>query len=88
MLSATEQRDAVATRDVGERGANAPPVNEEGHCLAVDVDIHALALELESGEFTSLRMFARYLEGDVFRHFTPPIWLQSGGSQRPLPGRC
>lgn len=29
-----EQRDAIAARDVGEQGGDAPPVNEEGHCLA------------------------------------------------------
>lgn len=41
---AAEQCNAVATRDVGERGADAPPVNEEGHGLPTDVDIHTLAL--------------------------------------------
>lgn len=32
--AATEQCNAVAARDVVERGANAPAVNEEGHGLA------------------------------------------------------
>lgn len=58
----------------GERGA--------------DVDIHALALELKGGELAGLRMFARYLDGDVLGHFTPPVWLQNGGSQRQPLGRC
>ncbi|MEN9533034.1 MAG: hypothetical protein RIQ83_2258 [Pseudomonadota bacterium] len=84
---ATEQRDAVAARDVGERGADAPPVNKERHCLATDVDIHALALELKGGELTGFRVLAGHLDGDVLSHFTPPVWLQSGGLQRPLPGR-
>ncbi len=78
---AAEQCDAVATRDVCERGANAPPVNKKRHCLPTDVDIHALALELEGGELAGLRVLARYLDGDVFRHFTPPVWLQNNGSQ-------
>lgn len=43
---AAERRDAVATRDVGERGANAPPVNKEGHSLPADVDIDALCTDL------------------------------------------
>lgn len=84
----SEQRDAVATRDMGERRPYPPPVNEEGHCLAADVDIHALALELESRELAGSRMFAGDPDGDVFRHVTPPDWLQNGGSQRPLAGRC
>ncbi len=82
-----EQGNAVATRNVGERRTDTSPVNEKGHSLAADVDIHALALELEGGELAGLRMFAGHLDGDVFRHFTPPAWLQSGGLQRPLPGR-
>lgn len=85
---AAEQCNAVAARDVGERGAYTPPVNEEGHGLAANVDIDALALELKGGELAGLRMFARYLDGDVLGHFTPPVWLQNGGSQRLLPGRC
>ena len=85
---ATEQRDAIATRNVGERRPYTPPVNEEGHGLPADVDIHALALELEGSELAGLRMFAWHLAGDVFRHFTSPVWLQNGGLQRPLPGRC
>lgn len=85
---ATEQGYAVAARDVRERRPYTPPVNEEGHGLPADVDIHALALELEGSELAGLRMFAWHLDGDVFRHVTPPVWLQSGGSQRPLPGRC
>ena len=84
---ATEQRDAIATRDVGERGPNAPPMNEERHGLAADVDIDALALELKTGEFTGLRVFARYFDGDVFGHLTPPAWFQNGGSQRQPLGR-
>lgn len=55
---AIEQRDAIAARDVGERGADAPPMNEERHGLPADVDIDALALELEGGDLASLRMFA------------------------------
>jgi hypothetical protein len=35
-----------------------------------------------------LRVLARYLDGDVLGHLTPPVWFQSGGLQRPLPGRC
>lgn len=84
---ATEQGYAVAARDVGERGAYPPPVNEEGHSLTADVDIHALPLELEGGELASLRMFAGHLDGDVLSHVTPPACVQSGGSQRPPPGR-
>lgn len=85
---AAEQCDAVAARDVGERGAYPPPVNEEGHGLPADVDIDALALLLKGGELASLRMFAGHLDGDVLSPFTPPACVQSGGSQRPLPGRC
>ena len=85
---ASEQRNAVATRDVGERRSYPPPVNKKGHGLSADVDIHALALELEGGELASLRMFAGYLDGDVFCHLTPPVWLQNGGSPHPPPGRC
>ncbi|MGL5308053.1 MAG: hypothetical protein ACRC9Y_18315 [Aeromonas veronii] len=44
---AAEQRDAIAARDVGERRTNTSPVNEEGHSLPANVDIDALALELE-----------------------------------------
>ena len=51
---ATEQRDAVATRDMGERGLYPPPVNEKGHSLSTDVDFDALPLELEGGEFAGL----------------------------------
>jgi hypothetical protein len=32
-------------------------------------------------------VLAGHLDGDVLSHFTPPVWLQSGGLQRPLPGR-
>ena len=39
-----EQRNAVATRDVGEGRSYSPPVNEEGNSLPSDVDIDALAL--------------------------------------------
>lgn len=85
---ATEQCYPVATRDMGERGADAPPVNKKGHGLATDGYIHALTLELEGGELAGLRMFAGHLDGDVFGHFTPPAWFQSGGPQRPPPGRC
>ena len=85
---ASEQRDAVTTRDVGERRTDTPPMNEEGHGLPADVDIHALALELKGGELASLRVFAWYFDSDVVSHLTPPVWLQSGGLQRPLPGRC
>lgn len=85
---AAEQCDAVATRDVGERGAYPLPVNEEGHGLPADVDIHALALLLKGSELAGLRVLARHLDGDVLGHFTPPAWLQNGGSQRLLPGRC
>lgn len=84
---ATEQCYPVATRDMGERGADAPSMDKERHGLAADVDIHALALELESGKLASLRMFAGHLDGDVFCHLTPPACVQSGGSQRPPPGR-
>lgn len=69
---ASEQRNAIATGDMGERRPYPPPVKEEGHSLAADVDIHALAPELKGGELASLRMFAGYLDGDVLRHFTPP----------------
>ena len=85
---ATEQRDAIAARDVGERGADTPPVNQEGHRLPTDVDIHALAFEFEGCEFPGLWMFAGHLDGDVFGHLTPPACVQSGGSQHLLPGRC
>ena len=40
---ATEQRDAIATRDVSERRSY-PSVNEKGHRLPADVDIDALPL--------------------------------------------
>lgn len=83
-----EQRDAVTTRDMGERRTNAPAVNEEGHSLPANVDIDVLAIELKGGDLAGLRMFAGHLDGDVFRHFTPPVYFQSGGSQRLLPGRC
>ena len=69
---ATEQGYAVAAWDVSERGADAPPVNKKRHGLSADVDIHTLALELKGGELASLRMFAGYLDSDVFRHVTPP----------------
>lgn len=85
---ATEQRNAVAARDVGERRSYPPPVNKERHGLPTDVDIHALALELKTGELTGLRVLARYLDGDVLGHLTPPAWFQNGGSQRPPLGRC
>lgn len=85
---ATEQCNAVAAWDVGERGAYPPPVNEKGHSLTIDGDIHALPLELEGRELAGLRMFAWYLDGDVLSHFTPPACVQSGGLQRPLAGRC
>lgn len=84
----TEQRDAVATRNVGERRSYPPPVNKERHGLAADVDIDALALELKGGELAGLRMFAGHLDGDVFGHLIPPACFQSGGSQRVLPGQC
>lgn len=76
---AAEQGDAVAARDVSERSSYAPPMNEEKRGLATDVDIHALALELEGGEFAGLWMFARYLDGHVLSHLTPPVCFQSGG---------
>lgn len=76
---ASEQRDAVTTGDMGERRPYAPPVNQEGHGLAADVDIHALPLELKGGELTGLQMFAGDSDGDVFRHFTPPACVQSDG---------
>lgn len=85
---AAEQCYPVATRDVGERGTDVPPMNEKGHGLAADVDIHALALEFEGGELASLPMFAKHFDGDVFGHLTPPAWFQSNGLQRPPPGRC
>lgn len=85
--SATEQCYAVATRDVGERSIHTSPMNEKRYGLSTDVDIHALALELEGGELASLRMFAWHLDGDVLRHVTPPACVQSGGLQRPLAGR-
>lgn len=84
---AAEQRDAIAAWDVGQRGANTPSVDKEEHSLPTDVDIDALALELEGGELAGLRMFAGHLDGDVFGHFTPPAWLQNGGSQRQPQGR-
>lgn len=85
---ATEQGYAVATRDVRERRPYTPPVNEERHGLPADVDFDALPLELESGELPGLRMFAGCLDGDVFCHLTPPVWLQSDESPHPPPGRC
>lgn len=83
-----EQGNALATRDMGERRSYPPPVNEEGHSLAPDVDIHVLPLELESGELTGMRMFVGHLDGDVLSYFTPPVWLQSDGSPHPPSGRC
>ena len=62
---AAEQCDAVAAWDVSERRTDAPPVNEKGHSLSADVDIHALPLELEGSELAGLRMFAGNLDGDV-----------------------
>jgi hypothetical protein len=82
-----EQRDAIAARDVGERRPYAPPVNQEGHGLAADVDIHALAPALEGGALAGLWMFAGHLDSDVLGHLTPPAWFQNGGSQRPPLGR-
>ncbi len=63
---ATEQCNAVAARDMGEGRSYPPPVNEERHGQPTDVDIHALALELEDGELAGLRIFAGHLDGDVF----------------------
>ena len=83
-----EQGNAVATRNVGERRTDTSPMNEKGHGLAADVDIDALALELEGSELAGLRMFAGHLDGDVFRHVTPPVWLQNGGSQRQPLDQC
>ena len=57
---------------MGEGRTDTSPVNEEGHGLPADVDIHALALEFEGGDLAGLRMFAGHLDGDVFCHFTPP----------------
>ncbi len=61
-------------------------MDEEGHGLPADVD--ALVLEFEGGELAGLRMFAGHVDGDVFHHLTPLVWLQNGGSQRPPLGRC
>lgn len=85
---AAEQCDTIATGDMGERCTDAPTVNEEGHGLPADVDIHALSLQHEGGELANLRMFAGHLDGDVLSHLTPPVCFQSDGSQCQLPGQC